>query len=122
MRRRPPISTRTDTLFPYTTLFRAERLRPHFGEGREAAQRLGGNDVDRAETARIVKGEPPSLLGLEREMVVRSDLPGIDPPLAGHAEVEDERVAPIGIDQPIFGPPAEPYHLRTRQQIGRAHV
>src|SRR3546814_16986714 len=26
MMRRPPISTRTDTLFPYTTLFRAERL------------------------------------------------------------------------------------------------
>src|SRR3546814_4435358 len=24
MRRRPPISTRTDTLFPYTTLFRSE--------------------------------------------------------------------------------------------------
>src|SRR3546814_7763314 len=58
-------------------------------------------------------------------MVVRSDLPGIDPPLAGHAEVEDERVAPIGIDQPIFGPPAEPYHLRTRQplaKIGREGV
>src|SRR3546814_17811054 len=28
--RRPPISTRTDTLFPYTTLFRAKpRLRAH---------------------------------------------------------------------------------------------
>src|SRR3546814_19942960 len=26
MIRRPPISTRTDTLFPYTTLFRSERL------------------------------------------------------------------------------------------------
>src|SRR3546814_6455057 len=25
MRRRPPRSTRTDTLFPYTTLFRSER-------------------------------------------------------------------------------------------------
>src|SRR3546814_13997162 len=25
MRRRPPISTRTDTLFPYTTLFRSDR-------------------------------------------------------------------------------------------------
>src|SRR3546814_16422253 len=25
IRRRPPISTRTDTLFPYTTLFRARR-------------------------------------------------------------------------------------------------
>src|SRR3546814_12600982 len=27
MRRRPPISTRTDTLCPYTTLLRSERLR-----------------------------------------------------------------------------------------------
>src|SRR3546814_5228908 len=27
MRRRPPRSTRTDTLFPYTTLFRAHRRR-----------------------------------------------------------------------------------------------
>src|SRR3546814_4889139 len=26
MRRRPPRSTRTDTLFPYTTLFRSHRL------------------------------------------------------------------------------------------------
>src|SRR3546814_1003949 len=29
MKRRPPRSTRTDTLFPYTTLFRS----PHFGRG-----------------------------------------------------------------------------------------
>src|SRR3546814_20666744 len=28
MIRRPPISTRTDTLFPYTTLFRSQRLLP----------------------------------------------------------------------------------------------
>src|SRR3546814_14230 len=28
MNRRPPRSTRTDTLFPYTTLFRSERLLP----------------------------------------------------------------------------------------------
>src|SRR3546814_19088004 len=27
MRRRPPRSTRTDTLFPYTTLFRSSRIR-----------------------------------------------------------------------------------------------
>src|SRR3546814_18128850 len=31
MRRRPPRSTRTDTLFPYTTLFRS--LAHHIGEG-----------------------------------------------------------------------------------------
>src|SRR3546814_10414974 len=29
MIRRPPRSTRTDTLFPYTTLFRSHRARPH---------------------------------------------------------------------------------------------
>src|SRR3546814_3036073 len=29
MIRRPPRSTRTDTLFPYTTLFRSPRLRHH---------------------------------------------------------------------------------------------
>src|SRR3546814_8524520 len=29
MIRRPPRSTRTDTLFPYTTLFRSPRVRPH---------------------------------------------------------------------------------------------
>src|SRR3546814_10123286 len=28
MRRRPPRSTRTDTLFPYTTLFRSPKRRP----------------------------------------------------------------------------------------------
>src|SRR3546814_4054908 len=30
MLRRPPRSTRTDTLFPYTTLFRSRRMRVHF--------------------------------------------------------------------------------------------
>src|SRR3546814_20053141 len=33
MIRRPPRSTRTDTLFPYTTLFRSRRNRPR-GDGR----------------------------------------------------------------------------------------
>src|SRR3546814_5801321 len=34
MRRRPPRSTRTDTLFPYTTLFRSAALaRRHLGFG-----------------------------------------------------------------------------------------
>src|SRR3546814_7389575 len=40
MRRRPPRSTLTDTLFPYTTLFRSTRVHPradiHAGVGRSA--------------------------------------------------------------------------------------
>src|SRR3546814_5753973 len=37
MIRRPPRSTRTDTLFPYTTLFRS----PHLGQARAAWSCLG---------------------------------------------------------------------------------
>src|SRR3546814_15683027 len=33
MIRRPPISTRTDTLFPYTTLFRSARVLLQFRKG-----------------------------------------------------------------------------------------
>src|SRR3546814_9743817 len=39
MRRRPPVATRTDTLFPYTTLFRA--LREPRREPGEARRALG---------------------------------------------------------------------------------
>src|SRR3546814_7600233 len=52
MRRRPPISTRTDTCFPYTTLFRSsdcaslaslpDARRPHRGAGACRTFRLGG--------------------------------------------------------------------------------
>src|SRR3546814_4008144 len=40
MIRRPPRSTRTDTLFPYTTLFRSRRPAAEFAEQRLAAQRV----------------------------------------------------------------------------------
>src|SRR3546814_185813 len=47
MIRRPPRSTRTDTLFPYTTLFRSDRFRK--GEGRfELAGALGADADDLA--------------------------------------------------------------------------
>src|SRR3546814_7692216 len=44
MIRRPPRSTRIDTLFPYTTLFRSASVRPHDVPGRDrvvAADRTG---------------------------------------------------------------------------------
>src|SRR3546814_17945355 len=42
MRRRPPESTRTDTLFPYTTLFRSKI------HVERAAQKTDGNQLSRA--------------------------------------------------------------------------
>src|SRR3546814_2580014 len=41
MRRRPPISTRTDTLFPYTTLFRSLRYEPRRIGQAQPDRRLG---------------------------------------------------------------------------------
>src|SRR3546814_4871039 len=57
MIRRPPRSTRTDTLFPYTTLFRSvvfhhrveaqlRRALPRHGEADQPAA-MGGHEVDR---------------------------------------------------------------------------
>src|SRR3546814_20948508 len=43
MLRRPPRSTRTDTLFPYTTLFRSQR--PRRPRGRQAGAVADGEDV-----------------------------------------------------------------------------
>src|SRR3546814_3919158 len=59
MIRRPPRSTRTDTLFPYTTLFRSgplsaasprrNRARPSTGRGRSARRSRRGSVGDRSE-------------------------------------------------------------------------
>src|SRR3546814_17352110 len=46
MIRRPPRSTRTDTLFPYTTLFRSA-VGDHRAEAAEVADREGGPDLRR---------------------------------------------------------------------------
>src|SRR3546814_5924220 len=55
MRRRPPRSTRTDTLFPYTTLFRSERIRDQVigigVVGQLPGQRARGVDVSVEEGA-----------------------------------------------------------------------
>src|SRR3546814_15493978 len=70
MIRRPPRSTRTDTLFPYTTLFRSEGLRTLVGgarlcraaartwQFRGADRRAGREDIDRGGT-RDGRGDPP---------------------------------------------------------------
>src|SRR3546814_4249733 len=43
MIRRPPRSTRTDTLFPYTTLFRSSHIAPHDRTHRASCRALAWN-------------------------------------------------------------------------------
>src|SRR3546814_13104871 len=105
MIRRPPRSTRTDTLFPYTTLFRSPVARGQAGyeladaKGRQRALRRG---IDRRdEQLRLVR---PALQRVQR-----------GEPLGRGAE--RGRAAVVG--KAIPGGEGKGLQLR---QIGRAHV
>src|SRR3546814_11599204 len=56
MERGPPRSTRTDTLFPYTTLFRS-------GRGRAAARRAGGTGGGRGAGRQLRSTDPAGRRG-----------------------------------------------------------
>src|SRR3546814_6449707 len=63
MIRRPPRSTRTDTLFPYTTLFRSlpARARARGWQARDGDPGTGGRDrADRGRSPRPGAGDPRS--------------------------------------------------------------
>src|SRR3546814_9069846 len=109
MIRRPPRSTPTDTLFPYTTLFRAHR---HVGLA--AGRREGGGDVGllalgggEAEDEHVL-GEPAVVAGHRRgdaqgeallaEEGVAAEARAVAHDLAGLGEVGDVFV--VGVDRP----------------------
>src|SRR3546814_9861813 len=59
MIRRPPRSTRTDTLFPYTTLFRSVRVVGAGADGGRPDRRPAAGRPGRAERARPARRGPP---------------------------------------------------------------
>src|SRR3546814_3911576 len=75
MIRRPPRSTRTDTLFPYTTLFRSDRHRQHHAHRQSAQPRkppLDGTELEIAGS--IVEHTPVSQNGTVRSEEHTSEL------------------------------------------------
>src|SRR3546814_14494325 len=67
-RRRPPRSTRTDTLLPYTTLFRSGRLQdPEAGRlrGGTAEDRVRKGPARRIDTGDMMTTLDPSVLELD---------------------------------------------------------
>src|SRR3546814_8048279 len=113
MIRRPPRSTRTDTLFPYTTLFRSTRCFCHFsspiadrvgGPGRDAPDFLGLDGKrdaqirhvmaerfsQRDEAFSILLGDadlPPMMERLARDSEVIADRAGAYPVARGEVGV-----------------------------------
>src|SRR3546814_19437931 len=73
MIRRPPRSTRTDTLFPYTTLFRS--CRPEFIAGFEKLAALATRDGDKGVEFRI--HAPPQHM-TQADIAAEAARPGMD--------------------------------------------
>jgi hypothetical protein len=60
-----------------------------------------------------------TVIRADQDVIVLLDLRRIDPPSARHAEVENQSVAAIGIDQSIFGPPAEARYTSANQALAK---
>src|SRR3546814_19470189 len=99
MRRRPPRSTRTDTLFPYTTLFRSMRLLDAAG----IAHAGGGRDLKEARAPGIF-ASPHGKIALVSAASTFKEYARANDAFGGLN-------ARAGINT-----------LRLRKEIGRAHV
>src|SRR3546814_11374944 len=123
MIRRPPRSTRTYTLFPYTTLFRSSK--PYAGKCRPAcrpafeARGSGADDAFRPRPARV---DAERVLGDEAEVAFdRQSERAPQPPQLGQADITklrepDAQVAQaaceIGLGRLAFG--QQPGHVGVR--------
>src|SRR3546814_7939289 len=73
MRRRPPRSTRTDTLFPYTTLFRSDQALQSLDRDHERRFLV---EIGRDETGADVRTALRSVADRERGLRASSTMPG----------------------------------------------
>src|SRR3546814_878717 len=74
MNRRPPRSTRTDTLFPYTTLFRSDRVSRPADAGRRVCRSGGQDGRPRGHD----QGQQPDRAVRQGQLRARAGLPGLD--------------------------------------------
>lgn len=88
-------------------------------EGRPFAKLCRAHEIERAEAAGVIESEPAPLVGYHDEMVVLPKLGRVDTPVARHAEMKDERVAPVSVDEAIFGSAPKTRHPRARQSLAK---
>src|SRR3546814_1613649 len=94
MRRRPPRSTRTDTLFPYTTLFRSQLQ----------------SDLELAPDVRSLRRPQEQLNLIRRQRAIPSDRSMHVAHRQGRYRIVAEKSASDGVVEHAF------------EEIGRAHV
>src|SRR3546814_15617281 len=122
MIRRPPISTRTDTLFPYTTLFRSALLDRPSDEAllRRQVQNVEAVDPGREDQERLAED-------LFRRGIVLDELKqfGLEHDLAGRGGDVAPKLERIGAGLGKLPPRQVGEHVLKpcdKVQIGRAHV
>src|SRR3546814_14233242 len=108
MIRRPPRSTRTDTLFPYTTLFRS-----HGFDVKILRQVIRLRKLDRAELA-----EQESLLQVYMDALGMSTEVVMD---AVHADLEDKK-ASYGAERAAARAEEEDQHRSAERRVGKECV
>src|SRR3546814_687010 len=121
MIRRPPRSTRTDTLFPYTTLFRSDRTMGPGNECRDDSllvtraappQTMGESDRPRRGSARRTRVRP----GPRRRAAAGPPQSKGEPPLPGRPAL-DRSPAPAG-----RGKTERSHHRAVFQDCGPANL
>src|SRR3546814_18891614 len=104
MIRRPPRSTRTDTLFPYTTLFRSGQSAVELvldrlcgGEG----QLLRRGDLNCRASGRIAAFASGAFLSLELAKAIERDCVALGPRIGDSSEHCVDNLAGVGLGQAI---------------------
>src|SRR3546814_6061830 len=116
MIRRPPRSTRTDTLFPYTTLFRSQA-----GRGSDARSAQAGRDRARAPAGGLQGRDPDRQQGQDLYFE-RSEWPELLDPVLRLRRRWLQLVPVLHLVQEAGLFLACTYQRLERAQIGRAHV
>src|SRR3546814_10030870 len=70
MRRRPPRSTRTDTRFPYTTLFRSDQQRQHQADAADDSGPLQAFDLGVDLIERKITADQPRLVAILVQLAI----------------------------------------------------
>src|SRR3546814_12582550 len=119
MIRRPPRSTRTDTLFPYTTLFRSTAT-PSSGESQRKGEspflsKVNARQLSAEATWQDALGYGMSLLDLEAEVRVRWAPSQVVSGESGWKAVQEQQKAGVPVRQTLL-------EAGYTDEIGRAHV
>ncbi len=96
-----------------------QRLGAQMGQQRMLREDSGRHQIDRAESPGIIEGEHPARVRLQHQMVMLADLARVEHHPAGHTEVQDHAVLPVGIENRIFGPAVNPQHPRAGQALAQ---